>query len=55
MSQRKLYYDYHYNRKVKERGARTEQVSLSDELVAHIADDRKDALRNRTAKHMHRM
>ena len=35
---RKLYYDYHYNRKVKERGARTEQVSLSDELVAHIAD-----------------
>lgn len=34
----KLYYDYHYNRKVKECGARTEQVSLSDELVAHIAD-----------------
>ena len=34
----KLYYDYHYNRTVKERGSRTEQVSLSDELVAHIAD-----------------
>ena len=34
----KLYYDYHYNRKVKECGTRTEQVSFSDELVAHIAD-----------------